>query len=715
MMRCFMVRSSSCQSDRNQDHRPRVSCVSQGLTAVPDAIDTSTQVLVLTANQFTSLSWSMYSGFTELHELDLSHNHISTLEPPGPVLEKLSVLRLSGNRLTGLGGMVFRGAPNLMEIYLDSNQIRSLHDSTFSELPRLEIINLSQNKLPALPLRLLERVSSSGLKTFNLENNSVSLMPDGFFSSKPDLPYVYLSHNPWLCSCTIGYLHSYLNDQEHNVYIHNGPNDIVPGADSVVCSGPPHLLKRPIIELEENDFCPPDPIYPPTPPIPMYPPPPYPIGDHDLGPPHVFLTTSVKPISITQTPTAPYDTTTDTHLHDSTNFWTSVEEYWVTETWTRIWYEFWTEYFTLTPMASPYLPSQYTTEPNIWKTDTSQPTTNPESPTTGPISAESQPELHTIMLQTEPPTAGWVTPQTELPSSVSIITESQSQDTDQPEPHTFRALITFDTTFEPIIDQSQHQSTAKPEPHTIMLQTEPPTTGWVTPQAEPPTSIGPHWSDAQEVNGRLLPWCWWLFAGFVLLCVLSALTSCLLFLWLLRIYLVVYRRLKRHVSARSDSGGVALRAYRRTENTHKWENEGESVRFLPLEQIKDAQAVFRSVLFISRDEEQQMRETEGNVSSEIELVRDKEQVAMVSGEVFRKTLYRVISREEEAHRWTEEEEHWTQSGVGTNARYSLILKEERGRQREMQWVVGEWEIGDGGVACERSCSLIGQPSAVALE
>ncbi|XP_016430062.1 uncharacterized protein LOC107757163 [Sinocyclocheilus rhinocerous] len=35
------------------------------------------------SNQFTSLSWSMYSGFTELHELDLSHNHISTLEPPG--------------------------------------------------------------------------------------------------------------------------------------------------------------------------------------------------------------------------------------------------------------------------------------------------------------------------------------------------------------------------------------------------------------------------------------------------------------------------------------------------------------------------------------------------------------------------------------------------------------------------------------------------------
>ncbi len=194
----------------------------------------------------------------------------------GPVLRNLSVLRLSGNRLTGLGGLAFRCAPSLMEIYLDRNQIRSLHDGTFSELPFLEIINLSQNKLPALPPRLLERVSSSGLKTFDLENNSVSLMPDHFFSSKPELPYVYLTHNPWLCSCTVGYLHSFLNDQEHNVYMHDGPNDIVPAADSVVCSGPPHLLQRPIIELEESDFCPPDP------PTPAYPPPLHPRGDQDL-------------------------------------------------------------------------------------------------------------------------------------------------------------------------------------------------------------------------------------------------------------------------------------------------------------------------------------------------------------------------------------------------------------------------------------------------
>ncbi|XP_051735615.1 platelet glycoprotein Ib alpha chain isoform X2 [Ctenopharyngodon idella] len=670
MMQCGVVMSASCPRDMNKDHRPRVSCVGQNLMAVPDGIQPDTQVLVLTQNHFSSLSWSSYSGFTQLHELDLSHNHITTLEPPGPVLENLSVLRLSGNRLTGLGGLAFRCAPNLMEIYLNGNQIRSLHDATFGELPHLEVINLSENKLPALPSRLLERVSSSGLKTFDLENNSVSLMPDGFFSSKPELPYVYLSNNRWLCSCAVGYLHSYLNDQEHNVYKHDGPNDIIPAAETVVCSGPPHLFQRPIIELEENDFCPPDP-------------PLYPSGDWDFQSPSTRIL--VKPSSTPQSPNAPHDTTTITRLHTSTKTWTSAGS-WVTVK-DEKWFDFWTTpSFSLVtfPKLVTDIPTRDTTESLA---DTQH--TTSESPTTGPSTARSH-----------------------------------GQSTGQLDPHTSRTTITIHTkppTVGPVTTRSQLQSTTRPEPHTwIMVQTELPTAERITARTEPPTSIGPHWADALDADGRMLPWCWWLFAGFVLLCVLSALTSCFLFLWLLRNYLTIYRQLKRHGLARAASDGVILRAYRCTENTQTRENEGESVSFLALEQIKDVQAVFRSVLFINQREEQDgASETEGkDVSSKIEAVsvadeaRDKEQEPMMSGEVFRKTLYRVISREEEADGWREEEERWVQSREGTTARYSLILREERGQQ---QWVVGEWELADGGVAYQRSCSLIGQPSTVALE
>ncbi|XP_043088572.1 platelet glycoprotein Ib alpha chain [Puntigrus tetrazona] len=615
----FTETSSICQSGRNKDHRPQVNCTGQGLTAVPDGIPTDTQVLLLTENLLTSLSWSMYSGFTELHELDLSHNLISTLEPPGPVLEKLSVLRLSGNRLTGLGGQVFRCAPSLEKIYLDRNQLRSLHDGTFSELPRLEIIDLSQNQLPALPSRLLERVSSEVLTTFDLENNSVSMMPNDFFSSKPDLPYVYLTHNPWLCSCSVSYLYSFLLDQEDNVYMHNGSNAIEFGANSVLCSGPAHLLRRPIIKLDESDFCPPDPPttgdqdFTSTPARPDFktqpestserpdirspssPPDPEPTS---LSRPLADLpTVSVKPVSVTQAPTAPYHSTVDTQLLDSTKSWTSFETYWVTWTWTRVWYQSWTEYLTLTPTANPFRPSEGTTEPSTWKTATSRPATTSESS-----------------------------------STAAVTTRSQRQETD---PAAFN------------------------------------------------TGAG-----AREASGRLLPWCWWLFAGFLFLCLLSALTSCFLFLWLLRSYLVVYRRLKRHAS----SSRVTLRAYRRSPDTLGPENEAESASFLPPEQIRADRAVFRSVLFISRDE--QPPEESQDVSSVAEPARDKQRV-------FRKTLHRAISAGEEAAGWTEEEE---------TARYSLVLTEERGLQMGRSWLVGEWQMAGGGVACERLCSLIGQSS-----
>ncbi|XP_067301457.1 platelet glycoprotein Ib alpha chain [Pseudorasbora parva] len=865
MIKFCVVMSLSCPSDMNPDHRPRVSCVAQRLTAVPDGIKPDTQVLVLTENHFSTLSWSSYSGFKQLHELDLSHNHIATLEPPGPVLENLRVLRLSGNRLTGLGGLVFRCTPNLMEIYLDGNQIRSLHDASFSNLPHLEIINLSRNKLPALPPRLLERVSSSNLKTFDLENNSISLMPESFFSSEYDIPYVYLSQNPWLCSCAVGYLHSYLNDQEGSIYKHDEIKGVVLSPQSVVCSGPPHLFQRPIIELEENDFCPPEPT---------------PSGDQDFKP------ISVEPNYRPQTQSAPHDTTTIPNLLASIQSWTQpgfwVTETWtetLTKTWTETWFVYWTmwEYFILNSTAgSVTLPTQSitsqpitsespTTEANIPRSQapsiaqldphlpspmntvqTEPPTigaiptqldlhlsspmitVTTEPPTTGASTTQLDPHLSSPMITvtTEPPTIGASTTQLDPHLSSPMITvqtepPTTGASTTQLDPHLSSPMITV-TTEPPTIGASTTQldlhlsspmitvtteppttgaSTTQLDPHLsspmITVQTEPPTTGasttqldlhlsspmitvttepptigaittqldphlsspmitvtsepptigaittqldphlsspMITVQTEPPTiganiatqpepytsritvrflteriiphtSVSPHWTDAHEGGGKILLWCWWLFAGFVFLCVLSALTSCFLSLWLLKIYLSVYRRLKNHGMARS---GVILRAYRSIENSRGRENEDESVSFLSLEHLKDTRAVFRSVLFIKREEQHGETETKGrDASSKIELVsvagqaRDKEQEPAK----FRKTLYREINGEEEADGWRE----------GRIARYRLILREERGRHPEMQWVVGEWELGEEGMAYQRSCSLIGQPSTVALE
>lgn len=48
-------------------------------------------------------------------------------------------------------------------------------------------------------------------------------MPDDWFSQKEEVLYLYLSHNPWACSCPLDYLRRYLEDNEMNIYTRDGP------------------------------------------------------------------------------------------------------------------------------------------------------------------------------------------------------------------------------------------------------------------------------------------------------------------------------------------------------------------------------------------------------------------------------------------------------------------------------------------------------------
>lgn len=63
----------------------------------------------------------------------------------------------------------------------------------------------------------------------------IRVVPDNWFSSKEEVPYLFLSPNPWECSCSLGYLHTYLDMYETNFYVRDGP-DINNDAESVVSS-----------------------------------------------------------------------------------------------------------------------------------------------------------------------------------------------------------------------------------------------------------------------------------------------------------------------------------------------------------------------------------------------------------------------------------------------------------------------------------------------
>ncbi|KAM6949206.1 uncharacterized protein gp1ba [Aplochiton taeniatus] len=95
------------------------------------------------------------------------------------------------------------------------------------------------------------------IETLLIENNKVLVMPDGWFSTKPEVPYLYLSENPWVCTCSLDYLRQHLDDYGYNVYVRDGPV-IVSDDQSVRCDTPARLRGRAVVELEQEDYCDPE-------------------------------------------------------------------------------------------------------------------------------------------------------------------------------------------------------------------------------------------------------------------------------------------------------------------------------------------------------------------------------------------------------------------------------------------------------------------------
>lgn len=81
----------------------------------------------------------------------------------------------------------------------------------------------------------------------------ISMMPDEWFSQKEEVPYLYLSANPWSCTCSLGYLRRYLDGYEYNVYVRDGP-DIKIDVESVVCTTN-RKIKQIQTHLKEHKDC----------------------------------------------------------------------------------------------------------------------------------------------------------------------------------------------------------------------------------------------------------------------------------------------------------------------------------------------------------------------------------------------------------------------------------------------------------------------------
>lgn len=147
------------------------------------------EFLTITSNVET-LICEPFSPLRNLLTLKLK-SEISSLDKEAlKCLPKLERLDLSENKLRSIDSKMFSGAQALKTLFLQNNQIQSIESGSF-DLPSLEVINLNSNKLSSIEFNLFTQAPN--LVEISLERNLLKIID---FELPESLEEFKISNNP---------------------------------------------------------------------------------------------------------------------------------------------------------------------------------------------------------------------------------------------------------------------------------------------------------------------------------------------------------------------------------------------------------------------------------------------------------------------------------------------------------------------------------------
>ncbi|MCL4149094.1 UNVERIFIED_CONTAM: hypothetical protein GTU68_019853 [Idotea baltica] len=147
-------------------------------------------------NSLTVLAPGLFRGLGHLVQLDLSHNELKSewlTESSFQELIRLVVLDLSYNKISQLNPQVFRDMYSVQELRLSHNQLITLPSSSFSPCVNLHTLDLSFNQIRAIPEKAFDGVDV--LSFLAMDNNQISDIDREAFSNLKSLGDLNLNGN----------------------------------------------------------------------------------------------------------------------------------------------------------------------------------------------------------------------------------------------------------------------------------------------------------------------------------------------------------------------------------------------------------------------------------------------------------------------------------------------------------------------------------------
>ncbi|XP_058054149.1 insulin-like growth factor-binding protein complex acid labile subunit [Anopheles bellator] len=176
------------------DEKLHVTCGEGELDVLPIALNPSIGRLVIKFNRIKSIDSSI-QFYTELTMLDLSYNHLLSIpERIFMYQKKLLQLHLNNNKLGTITNKTFAGGlDELRVLNLRGNFIDAIGVEMFKALPRLEELNLGQNRIATLHASAFEGLGN--LRVLYLDDNSISTIPTLSLTPLKGLAELFLGTN----------------------------------------------------------------------------------------------------------------------------------------------------------------------------------------------------------------------------------------------------------------------------------------------------------------------------------------------------------------------------------------------------------------------------------------------------------------------------------------------------------------------------------------